>query len=73
VDVPAPTRTVGRNHLKFDVSSKSCRLNAIAFNYPREKLPEGPLDIAFTVKENRWNGATSLQLHIKDIRPAAAE
>jgi single-stranded-DNA-specific exonuclease len=68
IDVATPPHTVGNNHLKFSVSSNGLTLDAIAFNYPRECLPEGPLDIAFTVKEDRWNGRTRLQLHVRDIR-----
>ncbi len=29
-----------------------------------------PLDALFTIQENNWNGRTSLQLHLKDVRPS---
>jgi len=45
------------------------RVDAIGFNMA-EKLPSGRVDVAFTLKENTWNGRTSLQLNIKDISPA---
>ncbi len=73
-------RVVGKNHLKFSVASpstghgmgKSWKFDAIAFNYPLEQLPDGKLDLAFTLKENSWNGNINLQLQIKDIRPGTS-
>jgi single-stranded-DNA-specific exonuclease len=70
VQTAAPPRTVGQKHLKLSFSAGNRVLEAIAFNYPRDQLPAGALDIAFTLKENHWNGHTSLQLQIQDIRPA---
>ncbi len=63
-------RVVGKNHLKLAITSKGRKFDAIAFNYPLDQLPSGRLDIAFALKENTWNGNTSLQLQIKDIRSA---
>ncbi len=61
-------RVVGQKHLKLSVASAGRKFDAIAFNYPLAQLPDGRLDIAFTLKENRWNGSTGLQLQVKDIR-----
>jgi len=61
-------RVVGQKHLKLSISSSGCKFDAIAFNHPLDRLPEGTLDIAFTLKENSWNGNTGLQLQVKDIR-----
>jgi len=65
-------RVVGKNHLKLSVASGGRKFDAIAFNYPLENLPSGTLDIAFTLKENIWNGNTTLQLQVKDIRSGAS-
>lgn len=59
---------VGQNHLKFSIASDGQTLDAIAFNYPLKNLPDGPLDLAFTLKENTWRNRTTLQLQIKAIR-----
>ena len=63
-------RVVGQNHLKFSIASEGRTFDAIAFNYPLENLPDGSIDLAFTLKENTWQGRTTLQLQIKDIRIA---
>ena len=73
VQLAGRPRVVGQNHLKFSIVSNGKTLDAIAFNYPQKKLPGGPLDLAFTLKENSWQGRTTLQLQIKDIRPAAGD
>ena len=63
------SRILKDKHLKLTLSDGEIRLDAIGFNMV-EKLPAGPVDIAFTLHENTWNGRTSLQLNLKDIRPA---
>ncbi len=63
-------RVVGQKHLKLRLAAGNQTFDAIAFNYPLAQLPAGEMDVAFTLKENYWNGTSSLQLQIKDIRPA---
>lgn len=67
---PSSSKILKEKHLKLTLSNGSVQRDAIGFNMA-EKLPAGPVDIAFTLKENCWNGRTSLQLHLKDIRPSA--
>ena len=45
-------------------------LNGIAFGQAEwfDTLKAGPIDIVYTLEENHWNGSSSLQLMIKDIR-----
>lgn len=61
---------VGQNHLKLTVVSEGKTFEAIAFNYSIENLPEGPIDVAFTLKQNVWMGQSSLQWQIQDVRVA---
>ncbi len=68
--VAGAPRTVGRRHLKLALEKEGHTFDAIAFNYPVEALPAGSIDVAFTLNENNWNGDTSLQLQVQDIRPA---
>jgi single-stranded-DNA-specific exonuclease len=45
-------------------------MDAIAFNFGDriDEILAGPVDVAFGLEENVWNGRTSLQLNVKDIR-----
>ena len=61
-------RKVGDRHLKMTVEQGGVRRDAIAFGFGDRPIPEGAADVAFELKENTWNGATSLQLHVRDIR-----
>lgn len=63
-------RILKEKHLKLTLTDGRHRIDAIGFNMA-EKLPDGPVDAAFTLQENTWNGRTSLQLNLKDLRPAA--
>jgi len=63
------SRILKEKHLKLTLSDGKNRCEAIGFNLA-EKLPAGLIDVAFTLQENVWNGRTTLQLNIRDIRPA---
>jgi single-stranded-DNA-specific exonuclease len=63
------SRILKEKHLKLTLSDGKTRREAIGFNLA-EKLPSGAIDVAFTLQENNWNGRTSIQLNIRDIRPA---
>ena len=63
------SRILKEKHLKLTLSDGPNQIDAIGFNLA-EKLPSGPVDVAFTLQENTWNGRTSLQLNLKDLRPA---
>jgi len=68
------SRIVGNNHLKLNIAEdENIRYGteAIAFGlghylpYIKRKIP---FDICYTVEENVFNGKTSLQLNVKDIK-----
>jgi len=65
----ADSRILKEKHLKLALSVGNTRVDAIGFNMA-EKLLAGAVDVAFTLQENTWNGRTTLQLNLKDIRPA---
>ena len=65
----ADSRILKEKHLKLTLTDGKNRIDAIGFNMA-EKLPAGPVDVAFSLHENTWNGRTNLQLTLKDIRPA---
>ncbi|MDR1652157.1 MAG: single-stranded-DNA-specific exonuclease RecJ [Prevotellaceae bacterium] len=69
------SRLVGKDqeHLKLELTDSSSEnvMNGIAFrmyefNEPLKAL--NPLDIAYTLEENTFNGNTSIQLMIRDIK-----
>jgi len=69
-------RTVGEGHLKLKVKSGSQTLDAIGFNLGEmiEDLStnSGSLDMVFTLDKNTWQGVTSLQAKIKDLKIKSA-
>jgi single-stranded-DNA-specific exonuclease len=65
-------------HLKFQVHQDdlSAPINCIAFGQADkyELLRSGEaFNLLYTVEENEWNGNVSLQLMVKDIRPAGEQ
>lgn len=62
-------RTVGEGHLRLRVTRDGCSFGAIAFNLA-DRATSGLIDIAFFPEMNEWNGSSSLQLRVKDLRPA---
>jgi len=64
-------RIVGSNHLKLDLIKYRISFSAIGFNQGPHlnKINQNvPFSICYSIEENEWNGITSLQLNIKDIR-----
>ena len=66
-------RPVGREskHLKFTLKQDTLTFDAIAFGMG-ERLPDlkvgHKLDVVYSLEKNVWNGSTSLQLKIKDLK-----
>lgn len=66
--------TIGseKTHLKFRVGQDGRTLDAIGFGLAAQvdQLRAQPSDLrlAFTLEENTWNGTTSLQLRVKDMK-----
>ena len=68
-------RNVGSegSHLKLRVTDTRLVMDAIGFNLGSRGAvleDDGYCDLVFALEKNEWNGRTSLQLNIKDIRPA---
>ena len=62
----------GTGHLKFSIRQGGSSLPCIAFSCPphwAEFLP-GEIDLLVTVQSNEWKDRVSLQLRVKDMRPA---
>jgi single-stranded-DNA-specific exonuclease len=57
--------------LKFYVKQNKTLIESIGFNMAEhyEKLIQNvPVDIAYVIGENMWNGQRKIQLELKDIR-----
>jgi single-stranded-DNA-specific exonuclease len=58
-------------HIKFDLIQNTSRITGIGFNMA-EKFEiiksKSPFDIVFSLDENEWNGNTSIQLKIIDVK-----
>jgi len=70
VAYPRP-KIVGKNHLKFKVRQGSTILDTIGFGLAEQLdlLYAGkPLEMAYILSENEWQGRKSIQLELKDIR-----
>ena len=61
-------RIVGNGHLQMTLASGGVQIEAIAFNMGHRALPDGPMDIAFQLKRNHYQGQESLRLDIQDFR-----
>ena len=65
-------QVVGNNHLKFKVKGDGIVIDAIAFNFAeiRDKIkPSRQMaDLAYVIEENTWNGRTTIQMRVKDIK-----
>jgi single-stranded-DNA-specific exonuclease len=62
---------VGGKHVRFRVQQGGYSLACIAFGFaPQLDILQGRVDMLFQVDVNTWKGRTSLQLKVKDVRPA---
>lgn len=65
------SKIVKEQHIRFVVKNENITLSGIGFNLA-QKFPllemNKPVDIAYTIDENEWNGETSLQLKVIDFR-----
>ncbi len=57
-------------HLRMTLADGGTQREAIAFHSDANALTEGPLDIAFELHYNDFNGRRTLQLHLLDFRPS---
>lgn len=65
------SKIVKENHIKFSVQQKGVTMNGIGFGLAHkfELLNfEEPLDIVFSLEENSWNGVSSIQLKVVDLK-----
>jgi single-stranded-DNA-specific exonuclease len=65
------SKIVKEQHVRFVLKQRGSTLSGIGFNMA-EKFPilqqRQPVDIVYTIDENEWNGTTTLQLKVIDLR-----
>jgi single-stranded-DNA-specific exonuclease len=62
-------RVVGDGHLRLRLTRDRLSFGAIAFNLA-DRDTSGLIDIVFFPEMNEWNGSSTLQLRVKDLRAA---
>ena len=71
VSLKSRPQVLGKNTLKLWVSDGDITCQAVGFkmadSFSAPDMPE-VLDIAYTVGLNRWQGVTSIELNLKDLR-----
>ncbi|MCK5793757.1 MAG: hypothetical protein KAH12_03570, partial [Anaerolineales bacterium] len=70
IGYPRP-KIVGKNHLKFKVRQGRTVLDAIGFGMAEDLellYANKPLEMAYVLAENEWQGRKTIQLELKDIR-----
>jgi single-stranded-DNA-specific exonuclease len=70
-------RLLKEKHLKLNLATPQSRVyDAIGFNlsryYPLVQNRDIALDIAYSIEENTYNGSTTTQLRLRDLRPSNA-
>ncbi len=65
------TKIVKEEHIRFVVKQNNVSFTGIGFNMAHQfsiVASQQPFDIVYTLDKNEWNGTTSLQLKVLDIR-----
>jgi single-stranded-DNA-specific exonuclease len=63
------SKIVKEDHIRFVVKQDKYSFTGIGFNLAAKfGLLKNKVDLVFTLDENEWNGNTSLQLKIIDLR-----
>jgi single-stranded-DNA-specific exonuclease len=67
------SKIVKEQHIRFSLRQDHATLTGIGFGLA-EKFPllqqKKPVDVVFKIDENEWNGNTTLQLRVLDLRPS---
>ena len=67
------SKIVKEDHLRFSLKQGDTMMTGIGFSLA-DKFPllagKRPVDIVFKLDENHWNGNSSLQLRVEDLRPS---
>jgi single-stranded-DNA-specific exonuclease len=65
-------RRMAKDTLGLTLAGDGVLLRAVGFGMAQREVPAGPLDVAFHLRRQTWQGTTALQLQLCDFRPAAS-
>lgn len=63
-------RVVGNGHLQMTLADDHLSVDAIGFGLGHRDVPNGPVDVAFHLKHNVYQGRESLRFDVQDFRPS---
>jgi single-stranded-DNA-specific exonuclease len=66
------SRVLKGGHLKLQLACGGRSFEAIGFGLAEKEVGQGRIDLLFSPGINVWNGKSSLQLIVKDLRPEEA-
>jgi single-stranded-DNA-specific exonuclease len=69
----AEARLLRGGHLQLLLAQDGFRIRAMAWRWQGEGLPQGPVDVAYHLRLDRWQGQERLQLELKALRPRQGE
>ena len=69
------SKLLKERHIKFSLKQNGVTLSGIGFDmaHKMNMLKENEIDVVFQIDENEWQGNTTLQLMVKDIRVSEAQ
>jgi single-stranded-DNA-specific exonuclease len=69
------SKLLKERHIKFSLKQNGVTLSGIGFDmaHKMNMLKENEIDVVFQIEENEWQGNTTLQLMVKDIRVSEAQ
>lgn len=73
VTLGAEPRVMKEKHLSLRLRQGRAEARAVWFGAAQDELPRPPWDVAFTLERNEYQGVVSAQIHVKAVRPAAAD
>ncbi|MEN9549896.1 MAG: hypothetical protein RIR12_2487 [Bacteroidota bacterium] len=68
------SKIVKEQHIRFSVLQENTTITGIGFGMAEKfnlMANKKPVDITYTIDTNEWNGNTSLQIRVIDIKPSA--
>jgi len=69
----AESKLLRGGHLQLVLEQGTTRLRAIAWRWQGDTELQGPVDVAYRLRLDRWQGEERLQLELLGIRPSCAD